>query len=128
MDEHYKQLMIEMCRSATVAAEQVMEYDRNHNDEKGEKVAETMRTDYQSLEDKLKNNEILAKNDFLKLIAAAYIVSGNIQDKVNAYEKVIKMYKLDIIPKLGRIVNEANTEEEIQKLTHELLQVEKSNT
>jgi len=38
------------------------------------------------------------------------------------------MYKLDIIPKLGRIVNEANTEEEIQKLTHELLQVEKSNT
>ena len=46
MDEHYKQLMIEMCRSATVAAEQVMEYDRNHNDEKGEKVAETMRTDY----------------------------------------------------------------------------------
>ena len=38
------------------------------------------------------------------------------------------MYKLDIIPKLGRIVNETNTEEEIQKLTHELLQVEKSNT
>ena len=35
MDEGYRNLMIEMCRSAQVAAEQVMEYDRKHNDEKG---------------------------------------------------------------------------------------------
>ncbi len=125
MDEGYRNLMIEMCRSAQVAAEQVMEYDRKHNDEKGEKVAETMRADYQKLEDKLSNKEVITKNDYLKLMAAAYIVSNNLQDRVNTYNKVIQMYKIDIIPKLGRITAESSNDEGCEKLAHELLQTEK---
>jgi len=58
-------------------------------------------------------------------MAAAYIVSNNLQDRVNTYNKVIQMYKIDIIPKLGRITAESSNDEGCEKLAHELLQTEK---
>lgn len=46
MDESYKSLFIELCRSAQVLAEQVMDYDKKQEDSKGYETAESMRNDY----------------------------------------------------------------------------------
>ena len=60
-----------------------MDYDKSNNDEKGYATAEMMRNDYQKLEDVLSEGKELTYIDYTKLLAAAYIVMNNIQDRIN---------------------------------------------
>jgi hypothetical protein len=124
MDKSYRSLFIEICRTAQVLAEQVMDYDIKQKDEKGFATAQMMRDDYQKLEDTLKVDKELVYNDYAKLLAAAYIVTNNIQDRITNEQKVVQNYKTNIIPKLSRIMDEAKDNEELmKKLSAELLKV-----
>ena len=124
MDKSYRSLFTEMCKTAQVLAEQVMDYDKKQGDEKGFATAEMMRNDYQKLEDVLSEGKELTYIDYTKLLAAAYIVMNNIQDRINVQKSVVENYKINIIPKLSRIMDETKDNEELMKsLSDELLKV-----
>lgn len=121
MDESYKSLFIELCRSAQVLAEQVMDYDKKQEDSKGYETAESMRNDYQSLEDSLKEEKELSYNEYVKLLAAGYMVMSNLQDRIAEYQKAINGYKTVVIPKLSRVMEEGkDNPEQMKKLVEEL--------
>ena len=121
MDKSYQNLFKEMCQSAAVLAEQVMDYDNKQGDTKGYDAAKIMRDDYQNLADSLSMYKELSYNEYLKLLAASYMVMNNIQNHIAAQRKAIEGYKLDIIPKLSRIMNETkDNPEQTQKLANEL--------
>lgn len=123
MDDSYKSLFIELCRSAQVLAEQVMDYDKKYDDTEGYKTAEAMRNDYQQVEDSLKGEAALGYNEYVKLLAAGYIVINNLQDRVTEYQKAIDGYKTVVIPKLSRIMEEGKDNPEVfNKLVNELFQ------
>lgn len=124
MDKSYRSLFTEMCKTAQVLAEQVMDYNKSNNDEKGYATAEMMRNDYQKLEDVLSEGKEPTYIDYTKLLAAAYIVMNNIQDRINVQKSVVENYKINIIPKLSRIMDETKDNEELMKsLSDELLKV-----
>ena len=121
MDESYKSLFIELCRAAQVLAEQVMDYDKKQEDSKGYETAESMRNDYQNLEDSLKEEKELSYNEYVKLLAAGYMVMSNLQDRIAEYQKAINGYKTVVIPKLSRIMEEGKDNlEQMKKLVEEL--------
>ena len=124
MDKNYINLFIELTRATEVAAEQVMEYDKEKGDTKGFETAKLMRDDYAALHDKIKDKNFdgnLTKNEYAKLLAGAYIVKNNLQDKMTALKKAIQGYETDLIPKLTTIVEQGKTDEEAQKLANDNL-------
>jgi len=121
MDKSYITLFKELTRAAEVAAEQVMEYDHLKGLAKEEETAKMMRDDYAQLHDKIEKGEILAKNDYAKLLAGAYIVSNNLRDRATALKKAIAGYETDLMPKLQAIVEGSTTDEEANKLADEKL-------
>ena len=126
MDESYKSLFIELARSAQILAERVMNYDKKNNDKEGYKTAEMMRNDYIRMEDLIKENKVLEYNDYMKLLAATYMVVNNLQDQINSYQKAINGYKTTVIPKLSRIMEEAkDNPEKLNELVENLFKISK---
>jgi len=83
-----------------------------------------MRNDYQKLEDNLTTNEELTYNEYTKLLAASYIIINNIQDRIKASQQAINNYKIDVIPKLSRIIDETKDDPEKTKtLAKELFKI-----
>jgi len=86
-----------------------------------------MRDDYKQLYDTLRgvdfNPDNLEKKDYAKLLVGAIIVVKQIENKLEAEKKAISGYKIDIIPKLERMVNEVETEEERIALARELFTI-----
>ena len=124
MDSAYKKLFTEMCHTTAVLAEQVMDYDKKQGDTQGYNTAEVMRNDYQKLEDNLTTNEELTYNEYTKLLAASYIIINNIQDRIKASQQAINNYKIDVIPKLSRIIDETKDDPEKTKtLAKELFKI-----
>lgn len=127
MHEKYKQLFIQLARAAELLAEQVASYDHSKDDKKGEETALTMRDNYGELHDRMSNKEFdfntLTKNDYLKLYFAALIVNNNIEEQIKAQEKVAQGYKIDVMPKLQRIVEETKTDEEVAPLANEIFAI-----
>lgn len=123
MDKKYIQLFTELAHAAEVLAEQVMEYDRKKNDEKGEETAKIMRDDFATLYDNLRLNKEINRADYAKLLVAAMIIVNNIEDKIKAEQKAIQGYKIDIIPKLSRINDETTNDEEAIKLAEEIFKI-----
>lgn len=120
MKKEYLDLFVEMALSAATLAERVMDYDKKKNDDKGYEVAESMRNDYMELYGRLKDGSVPTYNDYTKLLAAAYMITNNLQDQVTMYQKAINGYKTDTIPKLSRIMDEAKNSEEFEKLVNQL--------
>lgn len=123
MDKKYLQLFTELTRAVEVLSEQVMDYDKAQNDEKGLETAEIMRDDFAALHDKLGTNEPLTKAEYAKLLVAAMIVANNIEDRIKSERKAIEGYKIDIIPKLSRINDETTNDEEAIKLAEEIFKI-----
>lgn len=121
MDKNYRKLFSELAHAIEITSEQVMEYNHQKQDSKGESTAELMRNDYAKLYDKLDDTEEeLTRAEYLKLLAGAYIITNNMEDKIKAQRKVIEGYKIDIIPKLSRIMNETSDDEKALLLANEL--------
>lgn len=128
MDKSYITLFTELAGASERLAEQVMALDREKNDVQGEKTAQIMRDDYAQLTDKLKNEVFpLTHNDFAKLLVATFIVSNNLEDRIKQYQASIDTYKLNIIPKLQRIIDETKNDEEVEKLANEIFIINSEN-
>ena len=123
MNNQYISLFKEICNMTSILAEQVMDVDKKNNDEHGYETAQTMRDDYNSLTDRLadKNFSIdsLKKEDYLKILAGAMIVSSNMQDRINIQQKVVDSYKMMLIPKLDRVINEGADESSLKNVVKE---------
>jgi hypothetical protein len=125
MDKKYLQLFTELAHAVETLSEQVMEYDRQKNDEKGEQTAQSMRDDYAKLYDKLRgDNVVLTRSEYAKLLVAAYIVVNNIEDRIKGGRKAIEGYKIDIIPKLSRINDETTNDADASTLAEEIFKIQ----
>lgn len=110
MNKQYIDLFKEVSNMASILAEQVMDFDNANNDIKGYDTAKIMRDDYVELYDKLRDDnftlDMLAKEDYIKLLAAAMIVVSNMEDRLAIQQKAITGYKTILMPKLDEIVTE----------------------
>lgn len=124
MNKEYQNLFKELAHAVELLAEQVMEYDHNHNDDKGEKTAQIMRDDFATLTDKLSAEElVLERNDYIKLLTGTYIIINNLEDKITNIRNTINGYKTNVNAKLQRIMNETKTDEEANILANELFNI-----
>lgn len=124
MDKKYIDLFRELARSTAVLAEQVMDYDKSKEDDKGFETAKVMRDDYEALYDRLEDNYQMNKNDALKLLVSIMIQINQVQDKVNALRRAITGYQTDLIPKLQEIVDNAADDEAVAKIAEEKFIIE----
>ncbi len=125
MHKKYIELFKELARATEVAAEQVMEYNKAKNDEKGYETAQTMRTDYSALYDKLRAEDFdgtLTKADYAKLLVGCYVTVGNLQDRVQMLQKAITGYQTDLVPKLDKVIA-AESDESAQAIAEEQFQI-----
>lgn len=124
MDTGYITLFTELARSSEVIAEQVMALNKANNDEQGETTAAIMRDDYAKLYDKLRNGDgELSRNEFAKLLVSTYIVVNNLEDRIKNYTKSVEQYKINVMPKLQRIIDETKTDEEAKNLANEIFTI-----
>ena len=125
MDKVYVSLFTEMAHATEVNAERVLEYNKKIGDLKGYSAAKIMRDDFAALYDRFRSPDFdsttLKKADYAKLLAAAVIVSQQIEQTIEAQKKALQDYKIDTIPKLDRIINCKN-DEEAMKLANEIFQ------
>lgn len=129
MSNEYLTLFKELAHAVELLAEQVMDYDHNHNDTEGEKTAQIMRDDFAKLTDKLNSEEVvLERNDYIKLLTGVYIIVNNLQDKITNLKRTIDGYQTNVGAKLQRIMNETKSDEEAEKLAEELFKIPQSNT
>ena len=124
MDKMYISLFTELCNATEITAEQVMDYDKQKEDEKGYEIAEMMRNDYRTLKDKISAGESLTKNDFAKLLASVYIVTNNLRDRITNMQRAIRGYEKDVLPKLKDIVDNATDDEDAYKKANESFIIE----
>lgn len=125
MDKIYISLFTEMAHATEVNAERVLEYNKKKGDLQGYSAAKTMRNDFSALYDKFRAQNFdpstLTKAEYAKLLAAAIIVSGQLEQAIANQKKVLQGYKIDTIPKLERVVNCKN-DEEAMELANEIFQ------
>ncbi len=123
MNKEYQNLFKELAHAVELLAEQVMEYDHNHNDDEGEKTAQIMRDDFAALTEKFNAEVALERNDYIKLLTGVYIIINNLQDKITNLKKTIDGYQTNVGAKLQRIMNETKTDEEANTLANELFSI-----
>lgn len=125
MHKKYIELFKELAHATEIAAEQVMEYDKSKNDDKGYETAKTMRDDYAALYDKIKNETfdgILTKAEYAKILVGCYVTVGNLQDRIQALQKAIAGYQTDLVPKLDAVIA-AESDEQSQAIAEEQFQI-----
>ena len=124
MENRYKTLFTEIAHAVEVIAEQSLEIETKNKDEKGEHAAGIMREDFSKLYDKLRDEkEELSRADYAKLLVGAFIVAKGLEQRIENEKTALQGYKIDTIPKLNRIVNESNTDEEARKLAEEIFTI-----
>lgn len=125
MHKKYIELFKELAHATEIAAEQVMEYDKSKNDDKGYETAKTMRDDYAALYDKIKNETfdgVLTKAEYAKILVGCYVTVGNLQDRIQALQKAIAGYQTDLVPKLDAVIA-AESDEQAQAIAEEQFQI-----
>ena len=127
MDNKYVTLFREIARNTEIMAERVMAYDKEKKDEKGEKTAQTMRDDFAKLHDKFAakdfNPDTITRSEWAKILVGAMIISNNLEEEVKKIKNAQRGYKIDLIPKLNRIMEETKTDEEALTLANELFEI-----
>lgn len=120
MDKKYITLFKELAQSVAASAETVMDYDREKGDEKGLENATIMRDNFQELFGRIDVTEyVISKADVAKFLIASTIITNQIQTKINALKTALAGYQTDLIPKLQDILDNASSEEEVQKMAEE---------
>lgn len=124
MNKQYKDLFTLIARTIANLAEQVMNNHIQNNEEKEQKIAETMRDDYLDLIDKI-DSESLVKADFARLLVGTVIIVNQLENKIKTEQTALQEYKVNIIPKLDQINNA--TEEETTKLAEQLFEIKENS-
>lgn len=131
MDKTYIRLFSDLAHSIEILSEQVMEFDRQKQDDNGFKAAQTMREDYSQLFDKIKDENFdtssLTRADFARLLVGAVVISKQITNKIEQEKTALQGYNIDIIPKLERIINETETDESALNLAQQLFNIKVEN-
>lgn len=130
MDKKYIELFRNLAQATAATAEQVMDYDRQKNDEKGLETATIMRDDYQALADIISTygeNYQINKSDVAKLLVAATIQVNQIHDRINNLKQAMTGYQTDVIPKLQDILDNAKSDEDATKLANEKFIIENND-
>lgn len=110
MDNKYQELFVKLSHAIEVMAES-LESD----------AALKMRDDFAALNEKCSNNaDELNKNDYIKLLIGALAFTNNLKDRITNDTKALNGYKLDILPKLQRMINECENDEQVKELSKEL--------
>ena len=126
MHQKYAELFTELVHSAELIAEQVMEYDKKKNDEKGMKTAQIMRDDYAKFYDKIRAKDFdfntLKKVDYAKILVATFIIANNMQDQITNMQNVLNGYQQDIIPKLQKVMK-VEEEDKMAEVANEVFQI-----
>lgn len=127
MDNKYVTLFREIARNTEIMAERVMAYDKEKKDEKGEKTAQAMRDDFAKLHDKFAakdfNPDTITRSEWAKILVGAMVISNNLEEEVKKIKNAQRGYKIDLIPKLNRIMEETKTDEEALTLANELFEI-----
>lgn len=131
MDQTYINLFKELARAMEITAERAMEYNNSIKDEKGYETSKIMRDDYSKLYDKISAPEFVSsmfsRAEFAKLLVGAYVISQDIEQRIASQKKALNGYKLDILPKLDRIMNETKNDDEALHLAEKIFQVKEEN-
>ena len=128
MNEKYITLFRELAQGTAVLAENVMEYNRQQEDENGERTAVEMRDQFQDLAEKFKPDYKMSKSDAAQLLVASFIQINQLKTKLETVKTALAGYQQDIIPKLQTIVD-APSEEEATKIADEKFVInEETNT
>lgn len=126
MHQKYAELFTELVHSAELIAEQVMDYDKKKNDEKGMKTAQIMRDDYAKFYDKIRAKDFdfntLKKADYAKILVATFIIANNMQDQITNMQNVLNGYQQDIIPKLQKVMK-VEEEDKMAEVANEVFQI-----
>ena len=116
MNEKYKTLFALIAQNMESIAERAMEDDKAKNDMQGYKTAKEMRSKYARLHDLLTSKTveyILVKNDIIDLYIGANIIAQQIEARVRREQTALQGYRLDLIPKLEKAMQ---NEDEIEKI------------
>ena len=128
MDKMYKKLFSEVTNTVSILAERVMDENHKEQNNDGLRTSTIMRDDYNTLTDKLKDDNFdtdnLTKQDYAKILVGVMLVVNNLTSRIENEQKAIDNYKLQIIPKLQRIINECETLEQTAALANELFLIE----
>ena len=130
MHKKYIELFKNLAQATAASAEQVMDYDKTKNDEKGFETAKVMRDDFQALAESIDNlgeEFAINKGDVARLLVGAMIQVNQLQDRINNLKKAMTGYQSDVIPKLQAILDEAKTDEDATKLANEKFIIETNN-
>ena len=127
MDSRYVKLFTQIAQSIEVIAEQAMEANRASNDKKGEDAAEKMREMYMELHDRMSKEDFdpktLSKADYARILVGAAIAAQGIENRIETEKKALEGYKIDTIPKLNRIMDEAKDDDSARALAEELVTI-----
>lgn len=130
MDNRYVKLFTQIAQSIEVIAEQAMEANRASNDKKGEDAAEKMREMYMELHDRMSKEDFdpktLSKADYARILVGAAIAAQGIENRIETEKKALEGYKIDTIPKLNRIMDEAKDDDSARALAEELFTIKNS--
>lgn len=128
MDKTYIKLFRDLAHTTENLAEQVMTFNKESESIKSAKI---MRDDYAKLYDKIRDGnfspDTLTRGEFARLLVGAIIVAQQIENRIEKEKTALQGYKIDIIPKLERIVNETNTDEEALSLATEVFNIKTEN-
>lgn len=116
MNEKYRTLFALIAQNMENIAERAMEDDKAKNDMQAYKTAKEMRSKYARLHDLLTSKTVeytLVKNDIIDLYIGANIVAQQIETRVRREQTALQGYRLDLIPKLEKAMN---NEDEIEKI------------
>jgi len=127
MHQKYIDLFKEITHTTEILAEQVMSFNHEQNDSKGEQTAKTMRDDYSKLYERMRADdfdvETLTKSDYARLLVGVFIIINNLETKIVNEQKAINSYKEEIASRLERIVNECEDENAVKVLAKELFSI-----
>ena len=122
MNEKYKTLFALIAQNMENIAERAMEDDKAKNNLQAYKTAKEMRSKYARLHDLLTSktvNYTLTKNDIIDLYIGANIVAKNLEARIRLEQTALQGYRLDLIPKLEKAMENENEIEKIFTIQEE---------
>lgn len=111
MDKKYITLFKELAQAVAASAEQVMDYDKQKEDDEGFKTATILRDDFQALTDKINDEYVVNRTDAIKFLVGAMIMVNQLTDRIANLRQAVAGYQTDLIPKLQNIID--NTTDDI---------------
>jgi hypothetical protein len=121
MNKDYLKLFLELSHSIEAITEKAIEEEKEAKDDKAFKAAISMRKIYMELTNKLQSkNPTLDRSDYGALLIGAGIMLKNLEEKKAVLDKAISGYKIMLLPKLNRILNETNNDVDAVKLAEKL--------